>query len=117
MWHRKIIRRVRVFMWVTFLWFLFTFGCLCAPIIAIAIAMPFTRRLHYIQRFVRAADRLCAAMLGFSGRHMLSTELTYSTYLVWMRNLLNEIQPNHCEDSAYEEGAYCKISDRKIGIR
>lgn len=70
-----------------------------------------------MQRFVRAADRLCASMLGFSGRHMLSTELTYCQQYGWMRRILDEIQDRHCEESAFEEGAYCRLSDRKIGTR
>jgi hypothetical protein len=98
--------------WAVVLWLIFSIGCLCAPFIAIAIMFPFTRKLKYMQRFVRAADRLCAAMLGFSGRQMISTELTHATYLMWMRNALDLIQPNHCAESAYEEGAYCRLSDK-----
>lgn len=111
MWHNIGIS-IRKLIWVVFLWLMFSGGCLCAPFIAIAIAFPFTRKLKYMQRFIRAADRLCAAMLGFSGRQMLSTELTHDTRLAWMHDLLEEIQPGHCEQSAYEEGAYCRLSDK-----
>lgn len=120
MWYKTGLKYLRRFTWVVFLWFMFSVGCFCAPFIAMVI--PFTHDIKYLQRFIRAADRLCAAMLGFSGRQMLSTELTHDTRLAWMYNLLNEIEPGHCEESAYEEGAYCRLSDkpesyRKLGCK
>lgn len=114
MWHKIRFRRWRKYLWMLFLWLMFTFGCFLAPFLALAI--PFTRR-QYVHRFVRAADRLCAALLGFSGRQMLSTELAHDGRFRWMRNMLNEIEENHCEESAYEEGAYCRLSDRRLGNR
>jgi hypothetical protein len=68
--------------------------------------------MGYMQRFIRAVDRLCAAMLGFSGRQMISTELVHAERLLWMRDWLETINPHHCEESAYEEGAYCRLSDK-----
>jgi len=106
--YKKIIRKS---IWVLFLWLIFTFGCLCAPIIA--ITFPFIKKYKYIFNFIMAADRMCAAMLGFSGRLTLSSECTHE--MKWMRNMLNEIEENHCEESAFSEGAYCRISDRKLG--
>lgn len=114
-WHKIGLRHSRRYLWILFLWLMFTIGCFLAPFIAILI--PFLKNVDYIQRFVRAADRLCAAMLGYDGKHMLSTELAHSSRLKWMYRVLNYIQPNHCEESAYEEGAYCRISDRRIGSR
>lgn len=58
---------------------------------------------------------MCAAMLGFSGRVTLSTECNHAMH--WMHDILNEIEPNHCEEAAYTEGAYCKLSDRTIGYK
>ena len=110
--YTKIFKEGRRYFWVFVLWLIFSFGCFCAPFIAIAIAFPFTRNLHYMQRFIRAADRLCGAMLGFSGRQMISTELTHASRLMWMREVIDIIDPHHCEESAYEEGAYCRLSDR-----
>jgi hypothetical protein len=117
MWRRKYIRLFRVGFWAVLLWLIFTFGCYLAPIIAIAIFFPGTRKFKYIQRFVRAADRLCAAMLGFSGRQMISTELIHATHLEWMRNILDDIAHRHCEESAYEEGAYCRLSEKPEAYR
>jgi hypothetical protein len=117
MYYKFIFKRFRKFVWVLFLWFLFSIGCYCAPFIALAIAIPATRRSRYMQFFIRAADRLCAAMLGFSGRLMLSTELANEPRLHWMYYLLNEIETNHCEESVYEEGAYCRLYDRRLGVK
>ena len=113
MWRRKWIKLIRVCLWASMLWTIFTFGCYLAPILAIVLlTIPFTRKLKYVQRVLRAADRLCAAMLGFSGRQMLSTEIIHAPHFTWMYNMLNEIEENHCEESAYEEGAYCRLSDK-----
>ena len=114
-WHKIGFRKWRKYIWVLFLWLMFSFGCFLAPFLAMTI--PFTRNISYIQRFVRAADRLCAALLGFSGRHMLSTELSHNERLKWMHDMLEEIDPNHCVESAYEEGAYCRLKDRTIGYK
>jgi hypothetical protein len=62
---------------------------------------------------VLAADRMCAAMLGYSGRVTLSTECIHSAN--WLYLILNEIEDNHCEDSAFIEGAYCRLSDHQLG--
>lgn len=109
MWHKIGIRHYRKYFWVFFLWLMFSIGCFLAPFIA--ISLPFTRS-EYIRRFIKSADRLCASLLGFSGRQMLSTELAHDTRLQWMHDWLNEIEPNHCEESACEEGAYCRLSDK-----
>ena len=112
MWRRKWIRGARICTLAVILWLIFTFGCYIAPILAIAIVLPWTRNMGYMQRFIRAVDRLCAAMLGFSGRQMISTELVHAERLLWMRDWLETINPHHCEESAYEEGAYCRLSDK-----
>lgn len=112
MWHKVGFRRKRKYIWVLFLWIMFVCGCFAA--IVLSVTLPFVRS-QYIHRFVRAADRMLAAGLGYSGRQMLSTELAHSDRLKWMHDWLNEIQENHCEDSAFEEGAYCRLSDHKLG--
>lgn len=114
MWNKIGFKRWRKYLWILFLWIMFTFGCFLAPFLAMMI--PFTRR-EYIVRFVKAADRMLAAMLNYSGRNMLSTELAHDTSFKWMHDMLNEIDENHCEESAYAEGAYCRLSDRRLGIR
>lgn len=68
-----------------------------------------------MKHFIMSVDRMCAAMLGFSGRVTLSTECIHA--MRWMKNILNEIENNHCEESAFTEGAYCRIKDKKLGIK
>ena len=85
-----------------------------APFLALALACPAVWRNEYMRDFVKAADRMCAAELGFSGRVMLSTELVYSTRLEWMRKALDECESDHCVKSAYSEGPYCRLSDREV---
>lgn len=96
------------------LWVCFTAGCLIAPIVAILLLIPAVWKTDYIRNFVKAADRLCAAELGFSGRVMLSTELVYSSRLQWMRKGLDECEPDHCLKSVYVESPYCRLSDNQI---
>lgn len=84
-----------------------------SPFIALAyLVFP---RNRYLGNWARAADRMDAAILGFSGRHMLSTELNYSHRLVWIRKVLDIIDKKHCEECAYDEGAYCSLKDRSLG--
>jgi len=70
-----------------------------------------------MKNFIKSADRMCAALLGFSGRQMLSTELIYQKRMLWMKNILDEIEPQHCENSAIDEGAYSRLKDRSTGHR
>jgi len=70
-----------------------------------------------MQNFIKAVDRMDAALLGFSGRQMLSTELIYETRLIWIRKALDEVEPNHCAESAYDEGAYCRLKDHTPGSK
>jgi hypothetical protein len=95
------------------LWFIFAIGCFIAPFMA--ILLPIFKHNTYIRHFVMSADRMCAAMLGFSGRVTLSTECNHAMRYFWLHNVLNDIEENHCEDSAYGEGAYCRLSDRQLG--
>lgn len=98
------------------LWMYFTMGCLLAPLIAIlSFICPHNR---YMRNFAWSADKLCAAMLGYTGNHMLSTELAYANKPSWIASFLNVIEPGHCEASAIKEAAYCRLSDRKeLGTR
>lgn len=93
----------------------FTIGCWLAPFFAFALLVPAIRKHEYILNFVKAADRMLAALLGYSGRFMLSTECAHAPCLLKLRNALDWLEENHCADSAYNEGAYCRISDHKIG--
>jgi hypothetical protein len=102
-------------MCILILWIMFSVGCSIAPMIA--IVYPFNTGNRYLSNFIKSADRLAATMLGFSGRAMLSTELAHEPRMTWMRDWLNEIEPGHCLDSAFTEGAYCRLSDRTIGIK
>jgi hypothetical protein len=105
----------RKFIFVLTLWILFAIGCFAAPFLV--IVYPYFKKHGYTRNIVKAADRMCAALLGFTGRQMLSTELIQGTRLIWMREELDEIQPRHCEESAYEEGAYCRLTDHQIGTK
>lgn len=114
---KTIVGRCRKYGSATILWVAFSFGCIVAPFMAIALLIPRIRRIPYMMNFVKAADRMTAAELGFSGRFMLSTECAHAPCLQRLRDILNEIEENHCESSAYEEGVYCKISDHTIGYK
>jgi hypothetical protein len=105
---------LRKFMFLIALWMFFTLGCVCAPILALLLAVPYFWRCKYMQNFVKAVDRMCAAELGFSGRAMLSTELVFTSRLGWVRRGLDECEENHCLKSVYVEGPYCRLSDREI---
>jgi len=98
---------------VFLLWLAFAAGCFVAPFMV--PVLPLVRRRRYSFFALCAADRLMAALLGFSGRVTLSAELSHSDRYPWLRDSLNRIQPNHCEESAYSEGAYCRISDHTLG--
>ena len=67
-----------------------------------------------MKNFILSADRMMAAMFGFSGRVALSTELVFTTRLQWMRAMLDYIEPAHCENSVYSEGPYCRLSDKQL---
>jgi hypothetical protein len=95
----------------------FTIGCWLAPLLVIALLVPPIRKREYIVNFVKAADRLMAAMLGYSGRFMLSTECAHAPCLLKLRNVLDWLEADHCASSAYNEGAYCRLSDKKIGYK
>ena len=95
----------------------FAIGCWLAPIFALALLIPSVRRIDYVMNFVKAADRMMAAMLGFSGRFMLSTECAHAPCLQKLRNALDWLEKDHCAESMYGEGAYCRISDRKMGSK
>jgi len=97
------------------LWVLFSLCCFIAPFVAIGFV--FYPKHSYMRRFVKAADRTVAAVLGFSGRFMLSTEVAFAPKWKWLHDVLNAIQHQHCEIEAFEEGAYCRLSDKGLGTK
>ena len=98
---------------VFFLWILFSICCFIAPFVGMFFwAYP---KHSYMRRFVKAADRMIAALLGFSGRHTLSVEVAYARDYQWLHDTLNAVEAGHCENEAFEEGAYCRISDHQRG--
>ena len=99
------------------LWLAFTFGCVMAPIFAILLLIPSVRRIDYFNNFEKAADRMAAAECGYSGRFMLSTEAAHAPCLKKLHDVLNWLDDGHCESSAFSEGAYCRISDHKLGYK
>lgn len=109
------MKDIRRLVFTLTLWLMFTFGCFCAPFMV--IGYTYFKQKGYMQNVIKAADRLCAALLGFTGRQMLSTELIHETRLIWMKKALDEIEPGHCEESAIEEGAYCRLKDHRTGYK
>ena len=107
--------RAKKYSLVFVLWILFSLCCFAAPFAA--IFFPLYRRRSYMRRFVKTADRMLAALLGFSGRVTLSVELASSDRYTWVRDILNMVEHKHCENEAFEEGAYCRIKDHEIGGR
>lgn len=105
---------IKVFWWIT-LWIMFSFGCLCAPFIALLI--PFRIHSQYLHTILKASDRLVAAELGFSGLLLLSTELAYTDKYKFLRSGIAIIDEQHCADSAYTEGAYCRLKDHSIRVK
>lgn len=97
------------------LFVLFTIGCWMAPILT--LFFRFATPNSYWRRFVYAADKMMAAMFGFSGRFTLSAECAYAerkTFKI-LHDMLNDIQPEHCEKAALHESMYCRISDHTFG--
>jgi len=92
---------------------LFTVGCLVSPILA--LVFPFFPKNSYLRRFVKAADRMMAAMLGYSGKFTLSVESATEPKLEWLHLMLNKIEDNHCEQEMLKEHAYCRIKQRDLG--
>lgn len=113
----KILKIMRRSLFALGLYVIFSAGCIIAPFVAWLLMFPAFRRMTYLVNYVKAADRLMAAQLGFSGRFTLSTECAHERCYRWMHDMLNEIDENHCEESMYTEGAYCRLSDRKIGYK
>lgn len=86
------------------LWLPFTLGCLAAGVVSLlAILFDWT---DYGKNVLRAMDKTLAAVLGFSGFFTLSAECGVSNEKpwVWLRWLLDRIQPGHCEGAAKNEG-------------
>lgn len=108
-----MIHRLHRILSVFVLWIIFCIGCIVAPFLA--IVLPICKPTGYSRNFVVAADRMMAALLGFSGRITLSTECVHSLKHHRMHDMLNEIEPLHCECSAVEEASYCRLSDRRLG--
>lgn len=86
------------------LWLPFTLGCLAAGVVSL-LAILFDWN-EYGKNVLRAMDKTLAAVLGFSGFFTLSAECGVSNEKpwVWLRWLLDRIQPGHCEGAAKNEG-------------
>lgn len=97
------------------LWAAFTAACILAPFCA--IMWPLSGKYSWTHCLVRAADRMVAALLGFSGRHMLSTEAATSPRLALLKKVLDYVEDRHCIEAAYEEGAHCLLSDKPFERR
>lgn len=70
---------------------------------------------RYCFNVLCAIDRTIAALCGFSGRHLLSTELCHTEKYKFIRRMLDKRWPDHCRKAAFHEAAYCRLSDRQLG--
>lgn len=103
---------IRIFL-VFVLWLGFSLCCLLTPFVA--IFYPFFPKNHYLRRVVKSADRTMAALFGYSGKFTLSVECATEPKLIWLHDILNIIEKNHCENEVLKEHAYCSIINKKIG--
>lgn len=104
---------IKRLVFILILWVLFTLGCMLAPFMSIFYF--FFPMNHYLRRVVKAADRMIAAILGYSGKFTASVESASEPRLEWLHYMLNEIQENHCENEVVSEHAYCSITHKKLG--
>lgn len=86
------------------LWLPFSIGSAAA--IFVSLAAILLKENEYGKDVLRAMDKVLAAVLGFSGFFTLSAECGVATSQPWvlLRQLLNAIQPGHCEGAARNEG-------------
>lgn len=89
---------------IVVLWLPFTLGCIAAGVVSL-LAILFEWN-DYGKNVLRAMDKTLAAVLGFTGYFTLSAECGIARKQPWvaLRNLLNRIQPGHCEGAAKNEG-------------
>ena len=107
------VRDAKRYLFIVILWVLFTAGCLIAPILAIFFFLY--PKNSYLNRVVKSADRMMAAILGYSGKFTASVESATEPDLVWLRDMLDTIKEKHCENEVFSEGAYCSIKTKKLG--
>lgn len=87
---------------ILILWLPFSLAAVVAiPVLLWALA---TDRESVWRPVGRAMDRLLATLLGFSGNYTLSAELGDSVRYQWLRKFLDWIKPDHCHQSAVNEG-------------
>lgn len=96
-------------------WLAFWFGCWIAPFIV--LGFHFSSNEGYAKRVGRAADKMCAALLGKSGRYTLSSECAFAEdkRLRQLHDILNDIKTGHCESEVLDENMYCRLSDHRLG--
>lgn len=86
------------------LWLPFSLGAVLSVLLSLAAII--LDEYAYAKNILRAMDKTLAAVLGFSGFFTLSAECGVSNEKpwVWLRWLLDKIQPGHCEGAAQNEG-------------
>lgn len=96
----------------------FQFGLACAAVLVFVLLWSGAWRSPYMRNFYKSCSRLCAAMFGFSGRMMLSTEVYFDGRFQWLRKMLDAIDSSggvgHCLKSVYAENPYSRISDHQL---
>ena len=107
---------------VFILWLLFSIGAVVAGLLTplLALFYPFCKKDGQLAKMVEASDRQIACFyFGGSGRWTLSVECAHEKRNRHraIKAAIDEIDPNHCTDSMNSEGAYCRITDRKWGVK
>lgn len=99
------------------LWVLFSLCCIALLFVipVLAVFVKFYPKNSYPRRLVRAANKLVAVLLGFSGRFTVSVECTDSPKYRWLHDSLDVIEEKHCENEVFAQGAYCRLSDHQRG--
>lgn len=102
----------RKLLWIV-LWVLFSIGSIVAAFLTpfLTLCYPFINKHSQIAKMVESADRMIAAFyFGCSGRWTLSIECAHRQpkLFVVLRCILDRVKPGHCEESAFNEGAYCE---------
>ena len=87
---------------------------LLTPILT--LIYPWANKTSQLAKAVEAMDRTIAAFyFGCSGRWTLSIECAHQKRqdMKALRQLMNQVSPGHCEESAFTENAHCDYPRKK----
>ena len=90
------------------LWLPFSLASLVAIVVTFCVILFGSKEQQqgYGKNVLRAMDKVLAAVCGFSGYYTFSAELAYTDWppFVFIRRMLDKIQPGHCSGAAVNEG-------------